>query len=243
VRQVWEVGRRPVNLNTGGLALRIGHWLLPARCLACGARGHAGLDLCLDCQGELPWNDSACARCALPLPRPAALCGACLSSPPPFAAAFAPLRYAAPVDALEARFKFHAGLACGRLLSQLMYASVKAPACDLLVPMPLHRARLAQRGYNQALELARPLAQAWQLPLQPGWLRRLRDSAPQSQLDAAERRRNVRGAFLADTAVLGRRVLLVDDVVTTGSTARAAAKALLAAGAAQVSVLAAARVA
>ena len=242
--QVWEAGERPVNLTKVSAIAGPGRWLLPPRCLVCGDAGQGGLDLCAACRDELPWNATACARCALPLPRMAAACGQCLSSPPPFVGAVAPLRYEAPVDRLVTRLKFHAGLACGAVLAQLIVASVKAPSGDLVVPVPLHRGRLGERGYNQALELARPLARAWRIALAPGALQRVRATAAQSELTAAQRRRNLRGAFVADAGqVGGRRVLLVDDVITTGSTAREAARTLLAAGAREVQVLAAARVA
>jgi ComF family protein len=218
--------------------------LLPPRCLVCAEPGADGRDLCRACADELPWNDAACARCALPLPAPAPACGACLRTPPPYAAASAPLRYAAPLDRLLPRFKFHADLACGRLLASLLLQAWPQPPAgvDALVPMPLHRARLGRRGYNQALELARPLARAWALPLAPQALQRVRATAPQTELDAAARRRNVSGAFAPGGATLrGRRLLLLDDVVTTGATVAEAATTLLAAGAASVQVLALAR--
>jgi ComF family protein len=221
----------------------LGQLLLPPACLVCGEAGRAGRDLCDACVEELPWNRPACARCALPLAHPADACGACLAAPPPFVAALAPLRYESPVDWLATRLKFHAGLAAGAVLAQLVLASARRPPVDCLVPVPLHRTRLGQRGYNQALELARPLARAWRLPVAPGALRRVRATAAQSELTAVERRRNLRGAFAADAAqVRGKRVLLVDDVITTGSTASEATRTLLAAGAAEVRVLAAARV-
>jgi len=218
---------------------------LPPRCLVCGAAGAEDRDFCADCHADLPWNDSACARCALPLPTAAGACGQCLQAPPAFVSCLAPLRYAAPLDRLLPRFKFHAGLAEGRLLAELILLRVPVDsfgASDLLVPMPLHRRRLGQRGYNQALELARPLARAWALPLGSDALRRKRATAAQTDLDAAARRRNVRGAFAAlPERVLGRHILLLDDVITTGATVREAATTLLAAGAAEVRVVAAAR--
>ena len=239
---MWEAGEIPVNLNTAPIRARLSHWLLPVCCLVCGEPGHGGLDLCAACLDELPWNEVACRRCALPLPRDSAVCGACLTAPPPFVAARAPLLYDAPVDRLLTRLKFHAGLAAGRVLAQLILANVKAPEVDLLVPVPLHRGRLGQRGYNQALELARPLAHAWRLPLALDALHRVRATTAQSELTATQRRRNLRGAFTARD-VKGQRVLLLDDVITTGSTAREAARTLLAAGAYEVRVLAAACVA
>jgi ComF family protein len=115
--------------------------------------------------------------------------------------------------------------------------------CDLILPMPLHARRLGRRGFNQALELARPLARAWGLPIEVDALRRVRDTPAQSELDAEARRRNVRGAFQArEDAVSGRHVLLFDDVVTTGATVAEAGATLLDAGARAVRVLAVARV-
>ena len=229
-----------------GAGSRVGRWLLPPRCLFCGDPGAGGLELCAACCRDLPWNAAACARCALPLPQPATACGACLLHPPPFSAALAPLRYATPVDRLLTRFKFHAGLAEGRLLAALLGERID-PAwlhgLDLVLPLPLHPRRLGRRGYNQALELTRPLARVMALPVQPDALCRERDTAPQSELDADARRRNVRGAFVADPMqVRDRACLLVDDVITTGATLREAAATLLAAGAREVRVLAAARV-
>ena len=94
-------------------------WLLPLRCLLCGAPGEHGADLCADCAAELPRNRSCCARCALPLAMPAALCGECQRHPPPWDAAWAPFRYGWPLDRLESRFKFGRDLAAGRVLSTL----------------------------------------------------------------------------------------------------------------------------
>lgn len=180
------------------------------------------------------------------MPRPEPACGACLKRSPPFAASLAPLRYAAPVDRLLPRLKFHAGLAEGRLLAGLTLEHVPEAwrgDCDLVVPMPLHPRRLGRRGFNQALELARPMARAWRLPLGIDVLRRVRDTPAQSELDAEQRRRNVRGAFEASAeSVAGRHVLLFDDVVTTGATVAEAATTLLRAGAREIRVLAVARV-
>lgn len=107
---------------------------------------------------------------------------------------------------------------------------------DCLIPVPLHPSRFRARGFNQALELARPIAAKLRLPLCPGWCRRVRDTAPQRLLDAAERRGNLRGAFAATENVRGRRVALLDDVLTTGATLHEAASALKKAGAAWVEV-------
>lgn len=216
------------------LGRRLGLALLPARCLVCSEVGHLGQDLCEACRGALPFNRLACGRCALPLPA-AGTCGACLRAPPPFAASRAALVYRFPVDRLLPRFKFHGDLAAGRLLSQLMaeaFADASRPKA--LVPVPLHPSRLRQRGYDQALELSRPLARALALPLRADALRRVRATSAQSELDAATRRHNVRSAFAASAGQLPDHVALVDDVMTTGATLAECARALHRAGVARV---------
>lgn len=221
----------------------IGHWLLPPRCLLCGDAGHEGLDLCRDCAAELPRNRSCCARCALPLALPAALCGRCQRHPPPWQAAWSPFRYGWPLDRLESRFKFSRELAAGRSLVALWQREarpIELPA--LIVPVPLHRARLRQRGYNQALELARPLARALGVPLRHDLLQRAHPTAAQSELDAPSRRRNVRGAFaVRPNAPLPAHVAVLDDVMTTGATLAECARVLRRAGVARVDVWALAR--
>lgn len=142
------------------------------------------------------------------------------------------------------RFKFGADLAAGRLLGELWCAALgerPPPAADCLVPVPLAPGRLRERGYNQALELARPLAKQLQLPLRWQSLRRIRATAPQSGLDRKARARNLRGAFAADPALRGQRVLLIDDVMTTGATLAACARSLRRVGVVTVEVWALAR--
>jgi ComF family protein len=223
-------------------AVKVDQWLRQAartlfspRCLLCAEAGHAGRDLCAACTRALPWNRSACLRCAIPLPA-AAVCGACLQKPPPLDETHAAFVYGFPLDRLVPRFKFHHDLAAGRLLAELMAEYFLAlPAPDALVPVPLHRERLRQRGYDQALELAKPLARALRIPLLADALVRTRATAPQSELDAGARQRNLRRAFaVRASAALPAHVVLVDDVMTTGATLEAAAKTLLRAGVTRV---------
>lgn len=238
----------PVN-RTSPLAVddalpRPGRLLWPPRCLACGERGHGVRDLCKACADALPWNRVACPRCALPLPLPAPACGRCLRRSPPLDAIHAACTYARPLDRLLPRFKFHGDLAAGRLLAQLLVdACAPLPRPDLVLPIPLHRTRLRARGYDQALELAKPLARALGLPLRDDALLRLRPTAPQSELSAIARRRNVRDAFVVRSdAPLPAHVVLVDDVMTTGATLHAAAQALRRAGVQRVDAWVCARV-
>lgn len=170
-------------------------------------------------------------------------CGACLSHPPPFAATLAAVDYGYPWDALITHFKFHAAL---DLLPALTWQMLQALQCsdgappDLLLPVPLSDARLRERGYNQAWELARRLGRALRCPAQAQWLLRIRDTPHQIALPPGERAGNVRAAFAVEPRRLadlrGRRCTLVDDVMTTGATVAELASVLLQAGASEVSV-------
>ncbi len=231
-------------------AVKVDQWLRQAartlfspRCLLCAEAGHAGRDLCAACTRALPWNRSACLRCAIPLPH-LDVCGACLQKPPPVRETHAALVYGFPLDRLVPRFKFHRDLAAGRLLAELMVEGfADLPRPDALVPVPLHRDRLRQRGYDQALELAKPLARVLRMPLLADALVRTRATAPQSELDAGARQRNLRRAFaVRDGAAMPAHVALVDDVMTTGATLHAAAKILRRAGAVRVDAWVCARV-
>jgi len=171
------------------------------------------------------------------------LCGECLRRAPPWDAAWAPFRYGWPLDRLESRYKFGADLAAGRVLSTLWRREpcpVELP--QLLLTVPLHRSRLRQRGYNQALELARPLARSLDVPLRHDVLQRVRQTDAQTELDALGRRCNVRGAFaLHAGAKLPAHVAILDDVMTTGATVAECARVLKRAGVRRVDVWALAR--
>lgn len=221
--------------------------LQPPLCLLCDAPGARNLDLCDGCHTDLPWNSRACRLCALPLPAgDASLCAACMRQPPPYDRAFAPLRYAPPVDFLLAGFKFRARLDTGRLLGNLFaraLAQADLPAPDLLLPVPLHRWRLLGRGFNQAAELARPAARQLKLDMSLNAARRVRRTRQQSLLGARQRHANLRGAFRITGDVRGLDVAIVDDVITTGDTAAELARSLKRAGATRVQTWALARAA
>jgi ComF family protein len=236
-----ELTTGTVNLKGGILVdglKRLQFAVFPARCLLCGARGSQDRDLCDGCAADLPRNRVRCARCALPLKTAAALCGECIAHGPSFAATFAPFEYAHPLDLLLVRLKFARNLAAGRILVQLAldaFAESNVSIPQAIVPMPLHRDRLRERGYNQVMELARPFADALGVPLREILVRR-RATAAQSDLDAAARRRNVRGAFDVVGDDLPSHVALVDDVMTTGTTVRECARVLRRAGVERVDV-------
>jgi ComF family protein len=216
--------------------------LLSQDCLLCAAPS-ADEILCRACAADLPCLPEArCPRCALPTPH-GETCGRCLAKPPSFDATLAAYRYDFPLDKLIQSFKYSQRLALapyfGRQLA-LLGAPLAADA-DLIVPLPLHRDRLRQRGFNQALELARPLARASGLPLDASHCRRLRNTPAQADLAWRERVKNVRNAFHCTTDFSGKRIILVDDVMTTGASLDECARTLKLHGAAQVSVLVLAR--
>lgn len=210
--------------------------LLAPACGLCGMEAADGR-LCRDCSALLEPSGTACARCAEPLPMAEMLCGKCLKHAPAFDAAHAGFIYRAPFDHLVQRLKFNDALAVGRVLTPIWSASLAAhlharggDAPQALIPIPLHRRRLRQRGYNQALELARDLGSAFELPVLAEGLIRSKPTAPMPGLDLLARRRNIRGAFAAGAAALPERVALIDDVMTTGATLNEAAKTLKRAG-------------
>lgn len=218
-------------------------WLLPWRCLLCGDAGANGMDVCVDCAAELPRNTPCCQRCALPLPVSASLCGRCQRKAPPWDAAWAPFRYAWPLDRLETRFKFGRDLAAGRVLATMWQREPQPQALpQLILPVPLHHRRLRERGYNQALELARPLARSLHLPCRHDVLQRVRHTNAQTGLDAVERHRNLRDAFaLRESESLPAHIAVLDDVFTTGTTLAECARVLKRAGVVRVDVWALAR--
>ena len=218
--------------------LRFGAWLLPSRCALCDAATDDDIALCPPCRAELPTNDPCCRRCAEPLPRAEPLCGRCLKREPAFASSFAGFRYAWPLDGLVTRFKFSGNLAAGRTLAALFAERIRSDSVELpslIVPVPLHLRRLRERGYDQALELARDVGRELGVAVSTDLLRRTRATPAQTGLDAKGRRRNVRDAFAIDDRALARvpgrpTIALLDDVMTTGSTVGECATILRSAG-------------
>lgn len=224
---------------------RIAHWLFPPLCLLCGASGSASMDLCDDCRNDLPANPVVCRCCATPL-AVAGVCGRCQSLAPAFDVVVAPYLYRPPLDSLITGLKFNGRLSHAPLLGRLLVEALdhrRLPRPEVLVPVPMHPHRLRERGFNQALEIARPVARCLDLPLHWDLIRRRRATPPQSGLDEAVRRRNLRDAFESgENAPLPyRHVALVDDVMTTGSTVEALARVLKSHGVATVSVWVCAR--
>lgn len=207
--------------------------LLPQDCFLCAAPGGDSL-LCPACIGGLPYlSAERCPLCALPTPG-AAICGACLKQPPHFDATQAVFRYEAPVDSLIQALKYGHRLASADFLGKALARAATAPRPDLILPVPLSRARLAQRGFNQAVEIARALSRALGVALETRHVLRRHDTAPQASLPWKERAKNIRHAFECEIDLSGKTVLVVDDVMTTGATLDELARTLKARGAARV---------
>jgi ComF family protein len=231
--------------------------VFPAICPVCAAQlGRGRRDpLCGDCWNAIDRIVPGCEACGLPFPTcavpavtaptPHGRCGECLAEAPGFDYARAAGAYAGTLrEALHA-LKFHGRRALARPLAALVREEcihLLPPDVDALVPVPLARDRERTRGFNQAGLIAAGLKRGLQAPVRARWLARIRETAPQTELTAAERQRNVRGAFVASAAVAGHHVVVVDDIFTTGATATECARALRRAGARRVGVVTVARV-
>ncbi len=224
---------------------------LDSRCHACGRRiqGGGGGLLCPECGQELRSRSGGfcpgCGELYLDESSPPYLCGGCRKSPMPWDGFFFYGPYHGPLGALIREYKFKSRLGLSMLLGTFLVQAYTRHAPhppDLIIPIPLHKGRLTHRGYNQSLEPARALARAVSRPLVPKALIRNRPTTPQTRLKARERERNLKGAFTADQKLVrGKTILLIDDIITTGTTLKESARTLKRAGAAGVDVLVLAR--
>lgn len=210
--------------------------IFPAKnCILCGVTSHE--DLCPPCSGDLPrLPEPHCQVCLWPVAE-SGICGACLSSPPAFTRSIAAVRYAFPVDALIQSLKYRANLTLAPVLARLLLARIETLSCkpDLLIPMPLHPLRLRERGFNQAMEIARWIAGRMNLTLLPDACRRIKHTQPQMELPWQQRRKNIRKAFECSMDLRGKHIAVVDDVMTTGATLNELATTLRKQGATEIS--------
>lgn len=217
---------------------------ISSECAIC--RAWPAQRVCADCTARLTQPVHRCSRCAIALPSGNPVCGACLQHPPALDECLAAVDYAYPWNHLLSDFKFHQDPAWAKALATLMrsmpWVEPAMESADWLIPVPLARSRLLERGFNQSLELARALAPGKVLPQA---LLRIRATETQSRLQRAERLRNLRGAFAVHphfaASLRQQRVLLVDDVMTTGATLESAALALRECGVAHIGAIVFAR--
>ncbi|ARU32795.1 hypothetical protein CAP31_01690 [Sulfuriferula sp. AH1] len=218
------------------ICLNFARNLLPQHCLLCTAEaGHAAL--CPSCIAELPLHPApACPICAYPTLSDE-VCGACLAHRPAYHCSIAAYTYAFPLNQLVRALKYHHQFAVIDTLIAPLLARIDAsaePLPDAIIAMPLHRNRLKERGFNQSQQLARAIAGKLQLPMLDHACQRSRDTPPQAALPLKERQRNIRNAFTCDSSVTGKRIAIVDDVMTSGGTLDSLARAIMAAGAIEV---------
>lgn len=217
-------------------------------CMLCTSHHGGDLGLCVPCLADLPWHQSAqCPQCALE--SNGSLCGSCLSEPPSFDATKAAFTYHYPLDGLLLHYKYNASLNLARTLaslwletqrldtqrleSQHVQTTTKQPV-DLIIPMPMHAKRLTERGFNQALEIAKHFSHSFTIPLDYTSCQRIKYTPPQASLKLKERIGNIRGAFQCQTSLHNLNIAVVDDVMTTGASLNELAKTLKQAGARRV---------
>ena len=215
-------------LQAGRSAARV---LLAQHCLLCEAAS-GDVPVCTACAAALPSMPPCCPQCAMPSPH-GSTCGDCLARPPRFDATLALWPYAFPVDRLVHALKFHARLQLSQWFATALASHVPDGTTGL-VAMPLHRARLAERGFNQSYEVARRVARLRGLPVLEEQVTRTRVTDEQARLVYKERARNVRGAFSSTGSLEGRSLAVIDDVMTTGATLNELARTLKQAGAARI---------
>lgn len=231
-----------------GWLKKLMYGLMPGLCIMCGAYSHRNIDLCIGCEKDLPRTGSTCYRCGsdVPyinqtMPRTQQTCLRCLSNPPIWAHLFAAFTYEPPVDRLVSMFKTEGRLSHGKVLSELLaqdWLLTEPTLPDMFLPVPLHKSRLRQRGFNQALEIAHVLSDHSGIPCESRLCRRIRDTPAQKQLPRSARLANMSNAFQVDDLPDLPHVAIVDDVVTTGATTSALARHLIRAGARRVDVIA-----
>nr|VFJ96620.1 MAG: comF family protein [Candidatus Kentron sp. LFY] len=196
-------------------------------------------NLCVACRHDLPRTPASCPVCGRFVPG-SEICPACLRRKQPFTRTWAAFRYASPISHLVVLMKFRGNLAAAEILSNLLaeyLIEVRAPKPDVIIPVPLHTARLRERGFNQAVELSRGIADRWRIPVRTDVVIRRRATLPQTDLDRAARRRNVHKAFAVNAPISGvEHVAIVDDVMTSGATVTEVARLIEGGGVPRVDV-------
>ncbi|MGZ8227166.1 MAG: ComF family protein [Methylococcaceae bacterium] len=224
----------------------IQQYLFPPICILCGNSGLDNLDICHSCCKHLPVSNRRCYQCAQILESPsghAVLCGRCLSKPPAFDQTFAPFIHQGAIRHLITSLKFSGNYKNARLLGMLLaeHLELSTPRPDSVLPVPLHKTRYRERGFNQSIEIARTVSKQLQVPLNLDSCRRHRDTPHQTELTAKQRRDNMKNAFSVVKSINADHVAIIDDVMTTGSTVNELAAVLKKAGVRRVDIWVCAR--
>jgi ComF family protein len=197
--------------------------LWPRECIICRTDVKKALPLCPQCLINLPWNHYACRHCGVALNAiKNSICGQCLLNPPAYRQLISPFKYQEPVMSFITRLKFHHQLRyanlLGNLLANYIALNYKDSLPQLLIPVPLHRKRWCERGFNQAYEIAKPVGKILKIPINIAVCKRIKNTLAQSSLTTNARKSNIKKAFVLKQAVPINHIALIDDVVTTGYT-------------------------
>lgn len=227
---------------------------LPWQCVLCHSKASSHYSLCLACEKDLPILSRSCRHCAriLTMSESDLICSQCILTPPPIERTYAVFRYENPIIQFIISLKFNQKLIYAHLLGHLLIKHIEEKYYlsqnnqnnlfpDLLLPVPLHKKRLQHRGFNQALEITRPIAKKYQLPIDTIGVQRIRATDAQSHLSAHERKKNMAGAFVSCKRYDGLSIAIIDDVMTTTHTVFELAKLLKQQGASQIVAWVAAR--
>jgi len=222
------------------LASKLLSKLFPSRCILCGKTVNApvvneAVELCASCYEKQPFNTTCCVQCALPLVADSetdTLCGRCIQKLPEYDYAHSVFRYEGDIIQLVHQLKFSEKITYARSIGELLLlaydsdALLKVEKPDCLLPVPLHASRIWQRGFNQSIEIARVLSSRRNIPIEYGAVIRSRSTTSQTGLSAKKRQKNIKSAFKVVNEMRYKNVLIIDDVVTTGSTVNELAKLL-----------------
>ncbi|MFN3235380.1 MAG: ComF family protein [Gammaproteobacteria bacterium] len=211
--------------------------IAPYCCIFCGSLDGHQRQVCDICHANLPWLTCVCQRCHQPLHKDQSLCGNCLKHHAYYDQITAVFEYLEPIVGAIHALKFGGKRQVARALATLFkeqYPDILLP--DILIPMPLHPKRHSQRSFNQAIEIAKPLRRLYKIPIARKWVVRIKHTKPQAQCQAKQRRENVKDAFKVIKPVQDKHIVIIDDIVTTGSTVNELAKTLKKAGARRVDV-------
>ena len=216
--------------------------IFPHACILCSQKTHREIDLCQACEGDLGVIENPCRNCGKSLPKDTTICGQCLKQSPYFDKTIAALSYEIPTTKLITVLKFHHRLINAKILGTLLSKKLSsAEKPDVIIPVPLHKKRLRKRGFNQSIEIAKPISKKLGIPIDCFSCQRIRHTEPQALIKAKHRRKNVRNAFQVNPNFKAHHVAIIDDVLTTGNTVNELARALKKAGVEKVSVWSAAR--
>jgi ComF family protein len=227
---------------------KIFSFLLPYTCILCHGKSDRQLDLCSHCERELPFIKHACPRCGIEMEINTQICGNCLKNPPPFDDTVTLFHYENPISKIIMDLKFQQKLVNAKILGELMakhlnylFANNNYPKPDCIIPVPLSAKRLRERGFNQALEIAKPIAKHLNIPIDINNCKRTRHTEAQAIIPANKRKSNIKNAFKIIKTINAKHVAIVDDVVTTGNTVIELSKTLQQAGIERISIWCCAR--